>query len=619
MKQSGRLAISLALGISLGAVSVTLFNQSYHIEAGEIRYHPALRFADGATYSGPVNEDGVAAGEGHMQWPNGDEYQGEFANGLFHGKGEFISHTGYRYTGDYQQGSGNGKGSITYSDGIQYSGQIKNNQPHGQGLIIFSEGNLYEGQFERSKIQGQGKWTVTDDYTYTGGFHDDRFHGQGDIVYANGNRYTGEFIEGEFHGQGTYIENSGERYSGTFQQGNFSGQGSYSNSEGRAYVGEFKDWVANGKGVDVDEDGNQYQGQFENGVLVGQGVFIGSNSSRYEGEFNYGRFDGQGKLIASNGDIYEGEFRYGSKHGKGIYTANHDDAKPIHGEWKNNELISSDSGTAIFGREEITEFALYNQLPLLEQRLNTIQPGNREQIELFTLALGSFGSEEVFRSEINFIETYFNQTLSNPEQSVYLSNSRRSLDDRPLATLTSLEKSLSTLGQKMNREQDILFLYITSHGSQNKTISFQQPGLSLQDLSSQKLRELLDQSQIKWKVVVLSACYSGGFIEDLKDDHTMVITAAASDKTSFGCDDNNKFTYFGEAFFKEALPNTNSFSDAFLQASALIQQWETEEGKENSNPQMYSSDKIIEHLERWRDQRSARTETSTEQTLSQRH
>ncbi|MEL0084153.1 MAG: C13 family peptidase, partial [Gammaproteobacteria bacterium] len=166
--------------------------------------------------------------------------------------------------------------------------------------------------------------------------------------------------------------------------------------------------------------------------------------------------------------------------------------------------------------------------------------------------------------------------------------------------ITSLERGLQALAAKMNRDQDILFLYLTTHGSEDHRLSFDQSGLDLPDLSADELADMLDNSGIKWKVVVLSACYSGGFIEPLKNEQTLILTAAAADKTSFGCSDNRQFTYFGDALFQQSLAKTDSFSAAFDQAVTLINEWENEEELEPSNPQSHQPEPIMEQLRRWR-------------------
>jgi hypothetical protein len=66
------------------------------------------------------------------------------------------------------------------------------------------------------------------------------------------------------------------------------------------------------------------------------------------------------------------------------------------------------------------------------------------------------------------------------------------------------------------------------------------------NLKPNQLKRYLDNSGIKWKVLVVSACYSGGFVDELTNDFTLVATAASADDKSFGCGDNSHFTYYGE-------------------------------------------------------------------------
>jgi ABC-type branched-subunit amino acid transport system substrate-binding protein len=111
------------------------------------------------------------------------------------------------------------------------------------------------------------------------------------------------------------------------------------------------------------------------------------------------------------------------------------------------------------------------------------------------------------------------------------------------------------------------------------------------------LRKLLDDSAIKHRVIVISACYSGGFIDGLKDDNNLVITAAAADKNSFGCDNESDFTYFGKAYFDEALRKTWSFTEAFEIAKPMIAAREKEQDYTPSEPQMALGRNIAPVLE----------------------
>ena len=65
---------------------------------------------------------------------------------------------------------------------------------------------------------------------------------------------------------------------------------------------------------------------------------------------------------------------------------------------------------------------------------------------------------------------------------------------------------------------------------------------------------MLRESGIRWRVIVVSACYAGSFIEPLRDENTDHPDRGGRDRTSFGCSDDNDLTYFGEAFYRDALP-----------------------------------------------------------------
>jgi hypothetical protein len=88
-------------------------------------------------------------------------------------------------------------------------------------------------------------------------------------------------------------------------------------------------------------------------------------------------------------------------------------------------------------------------------------------------------------------------------------------------------------------------------------------------------------------VVVGSACYSGNFIEPLKDDNTLIITATDAFNQSFGCGNGEKLTWFGKAYFDDALRRTRSFTEAFGLARKEVAQREREQKYTASNPQMY--------------------------------
>jgi len=90
----------------------------------------------------------------------------------------------------------------------------------------------------------------------------------------------------------------------------------------------------------------------------------------------------------------------------------------------------------------------------------------------------------------------------------------------------------------------------------------------------------------------VSACYSGGFVDALKDENSLVITASAADHNSFGCSNEADFTYFGKAYFDEALRETYSVIEAFERAKPKIAAREKEQDYEGSEPQIFIGESI---------------------------
>ena len=63
-----------------------------------------------------------------------------------------------------------------------------------------------------------------------------------------------------------------------------------------------------------------------------------------------------------------------------------------------------------------------------------------------------------------------------------------------------------------------------------------------------------------------------------------MITAAAADRPSFGCEDGATWTYFGDAFYNQALRSRPRLDAAFAEAKRLVTKRERREGYEPSEP-----------------------------------
>jgi Peptidase C13 family len=106
-------------------------------------------------------------------------------------------------------------------------------------------------------------------------------------------------------------------------------------------------------------------------------------------------------------------------------------------------------------------------------------------------------------------------------------------------------------------------------------------------ISAQSVTDALSKAQIKRRVIIISACYSGSWIPSLASPDSIVITAASKDRTSFGCDDSRQLTYFGEAFLNGPLSKGASLRDSFETARRKLAAWEVRDHLTPSQPQAY--------------------------------
>src|SRR5215475_4249840 len=202
-----------------------------------------------------------------------------------------------------------------------------------------------------------------------------------------------------------------------------------------------------------------------------------------------------------------------------------------------------------------------------------------ENSNVTVLAFGLFGAQSVFESEAKGAASIVAQRLG-ANAVIVRANTKRRGD----VTVASLGDALQSAGERMDRDSDVLFLILTSHGSQDGVAV--QAGRRVETLSPADLTDMLNRAGVRHRVVIISACYSGVFLGPLANDDTLVITAADSDHSSFGCRDKVKWTYFGDAFFNTALRYATDLKSAFATARNLVSQREMRYGLVSSNPQI---------------------------------
>jgi Peptidase C13 family len=251
--------------------------------------------------------------------------------------------------------------------------------------------------------------------------------------------------------------------------------------------------------------------------------------------------------------------------------------------WTPREADSGKSDDAVAAQET----ALFEQAARIDAALAAIHRDKTTAAQAFFLGFAGVGDEKVFAQEIALASRVLGERYRFGERRLSLVNDERDLDHAPLASVSGLDRALKGLASRMDVEHDVLFLAISSHGAEDPAIAVSNFQFPLIDLTPADLADSLRESAIRWRVIIISACYAGGFIDALRDPRSIVVTAAAADRTSFGCSNDRDLTYFGEAFYRDALPNAVSLRDAFEAAKKSLAGRESREHETPSNPQAY--------------------------------
>ena len=227
------------------------------------------------------------------------------------------------------------------------------------------------------------------------------------------------------------------------------------------------------------------------------------------------------------------------------------------------------------------------QFRLLEQSFAQLQPQRRGVVDSYVLSVALW-DEHVFQHEAEGAAEVLTQRFNATGRAIVLTNGVGPGAERthPGARPSEFGAALARIGEVMDKNEDVLVLYITSHGVPDGSIVVQEQFRNYA-LYPQVLRESLDQIGIRNRLVILSSCFAGAFIPALQTDTTMVFTAAAQDRTSFGCTPENDWTYFGDAFLNQTLRQNRTLPDAFDTAKVLIQSWEARENIRPSLPQSF--------------------------------
>ncbi len=223
----------------------------------------------------------------------------------------------------------------------------------------------------------------------------------------------------------------------------------------------------------------------------------------------------------------------------------------------------------------------------LSVALATLKPQRPGVIDAYVVVIG-LDSDEVFEREATQAAKVLARRYDAVGRTVLLAADSATA---PNGSPAFLSTALAAVAAKMNLKEDALILYTTSHGGQDIGLAYRDHVFGYGLIAPKRMADLLSELKIERRVALISACYSGQFVDALASPDTAIMTAADNDRTSFGCSPGNDWTFFGDALINHQLRKPQKFAIASQEAMALISTWEFSQGLTPSKPRLFIGEK----------------------------
>ncbi|WP_298466871.1 C13 family peptidase [uncultured Erythrobacter sp.] len=237
---------------------------------------------------------------------------------------------------------------------------------------------------------------------------------------------------------------------------------------------------------------------------------------------------------------------------------------------------------------------ILDQRQRLDAELAQLQPQRPGTVDAYVLTI-ALDSDPVFAREVREAGRVLARRYDGAGRTLTLAGPDGTRNDLPQGSIDALIVSLAKIAEVMDPEEDVLVMYSTSHGL-DLGLAYHYGDTGYGILSPQRFKSVLEELGIERRILILSACYSGVFIPEVASPDTAIMTAAASNRTSFGCEAENDWTFYGDAMINRALRQPQSLGDAARAAGRSVAKWESERRLLASLPQMVIGDGVAEWL-----------------------
>lgn len=220
----------------------------------------------------------------------------------------------------------------------------------------------------------------------------------------------------------------------------------------------------------------------------------------------------------------------------------------------------------------------------MAQAIGGLLPQRKGVVDAYVVAI-ALDSDPVFGREAREAAKVLARRYDAAGRTIVLAGSDGSApSDLPRGSPDHLSIALSRIAEVMDAREDVLILYTTSHGAPFGIV-YNDADQGFGAISPARLAAMLGALGIERRLVIISACYSGIFVPALAGTETAVLTASSGDRSSFGCQSDNDWTFYGDALINNALRKGQSLAAASAEATALVAKWESADRLPPSQPQ----------------------------------
>ena len=204
--------------------------------------------------------------------------------------------------------------------------------------------------------------------------------------------------------------------------------------------------------------------------------------------------------------------------------------------------------------------------------------------KLYLLSEALYG-EPVFARDVTTFSTAITRHIATPSKTYRFSSMGGSLPKGANGASVSAVKDLAA---RAKDGRDLVVVMFTTHGGPN-LLAYKEPGHPDQIIPASALKQHLAPLTNDLHIVVLQACYSGSLIDDLAHPNRIILTAAAHNRTSFGCNPTGQNTWFIDALSK-SIAAGGTWEEIAARTQGLVRAREKSIGMppaRYSNPQTY--------------------------------